>query len=172
MRISLCILLVASTTLGACGFVRDSALNPGNWFGRSTSQAVPSAEATNPLIPTSTGLFARRGAEEEVYEGTLFEEVVDLRVERVQGGALIRATGRAARQGIYEVQLTPATEDEVPVDGVLSYRLEGIAPDRATAAGTPASREVTAARKVTDQQLAGVRSIRVEGLRNAQVSRR
>lgn len=172
MRISLCILLVASTTLGACGLVRDSALNPGNWFGRSTSEPVQTAAVTNPLIPTSTGLFARRNAEEAVYLGRPFDEIVELRIERVQGGAIIRATGRAARQGLYEVQLTPANEEEAAVDGVLTYRLEGVEPGRATATGAAASREVTAARRVTDQQLAGVSSIRVEGLRNAQVVRR
>ena len=41
-----------------------------------------------------------------------------------------------------------------------------------TAIGGPATREVTAARKVTDQQLRGVSAIRVEGVRNARVARR
>jgi len=84
----------------------------------------------------------------------------------------VRATGRADRQGIYEVQLTPANEDELPVDGVLTYRLEGVEPSEATAIGTPPTREVTAGRKLTNQTLAGVTTIRVEGLRNAMTSRR
>jgi hypothetical protein len=173
MRISLSLVLAASLTLGACGVVRDSALNPSNWFGRSTS-VDPAADAgpVNPLIPaTRGGLFASRNAPVD-YTGKPFDEIVDLTVERVPGGAIIRATGRAARQGSYLVQLTPATEDETPVDGVLTYRLEGLKPDAATAIGTPATREVTAARHITDQDLRGVRTIRVEGLRNARVARR
>ncbi|MCX7565550.1 hypothetical protein OS189_04235 [Sulfitobacter sp. F26169L] len=174
MRISLSVLLVASMSLGACGFVRDSALNPSNWFGRSTSETLQTADAkpANPLIPKKSGLFARRGADEISYAGRPFEEIIDLTVERVPGGAIIRATGRADRQGRYAVQLTPQQEDETPVDGVLTYRFEGVEPARNTAIGGPVTREVTAARKLTDQDLRGVRSIRVEGVRNARVARR
>lgn len=174
MRISLSVLLIASLSLGACGYVRDSALNPSNWFGRSTSVPIEGADTTpvNPLIPRKSGLFARRGADEETYAGRPFDEIVTLKVERVPGGAVIRATGRADRQGIYAVQLTPITEDETPIKGVLTYRLEGIKPERNTAVGTAPTREVTAARKLTDQELRGVRTIRVEGVRNARVARR
>jgi hypothetical protein len=174
MRISHSVLLVVSLSLGACGFVRDSALNPVNWFGRGTSVAMPSADgkAVNPLIPQSSGLFGNRNKGPAAYVGQPFDEITNLTIERVAGGAIVRATGLAARQGIYAVQLTPATPDETAVDGVLTYRLEGVEPDKNTAVGSPATREVTAARKVTDQNLIGVRSIRVEGLRNAQVARR
>lgn len=172
MRISLSVLLVASLGLGACGVVRDSALNPTNWFGRSASVPIEATESTNALIPTDGGgLFAKRRAATALYIGTPFDEIVDLTVERIPGGAIIRATGRAARQGSYAVQLTPENADEAPVNGVLTYRLEGIAPTN-TAAGTPPTREVTAARKLTSQELRGVRSIRVEGQRNARVARR
>jgi len=175
MRISISVLLAASLTLGACGVVRQSALNPVNWFGRSTSVAVApteDAKPVNPLIPTKSGLFARSRARNAIYIGEPFDQITDLTVERISGGAIIRATGLADRQGIYSVQLTPANEDETPVDGVLTYRLEGIEPLANTAVGGPATREVTAARKVTSQMLRGVRSIRVEGVRNARVTRR
>ena len=173
MRISLTVLLVGSLGLGACGYVRDSALNPSNWFGRSTSVAVDttSDKPANPLIPAQSGLFKGRRAANALYIGTAFDEIVDLTVERVPGGAIVRATGRAARQGTYSVQLTPKNEDLTPVNGVLTFRLEGIAPTN-TAVGTPPTREVTAARNLTTQDLRGVRSIRVEGLRNARVARR
>lgn len=175
MRISYTFILVASVTLGACGVVRDSALNPTNWFGRSTSESVEVADAgpVNPLIPqTGGGLFARVRGEAPGFVGQPFGEIVDLTIERIAGGAIIRATGRADRQGVYAVQLTPVNEDELPVDGVLTYRLEGLEPERGAAVGTPATREVTAARNITDQDLRGVRTIRVEGARNARVARR
>jgi hypothetical protein len=174
MRIPLSVLLVASLGLGACGIIRDSALNPTNWFGRSTSETLATQDATpvNPLIPQTNGLFARRGVEEAIYTGQPFDEIVDLTVERVSGGAIIRATGLAARQGIYSVQLTPADAEGLPVNGVLTFRLEGVEPDHRTAVGGPATREVTAARRITDQELRGVSTIRVEGLRNARVTQR
>jgi hypothetical protein len=104
--------------------------------------------------------------------GEPFDEITDLTVDQVSGGAIIRATGLAARQGIYAVQLTPANEEGLPVDGVLTYRLEGIKPDAATPVGTAPTREVTAAVMLTTQDLRGVNTIRVEGLTNARVSRR
>lgn len=173
MRISLSLLLVASLGLGACGTVRDSALNPGNWFGRAATAPAPAQPATpvNPLIPQSGGLFANRRNAAEVFLGTPFEEVVSLEIDRVQGGAILRAVGRAAREGRYDVQLTPANEDEAPVDGVLTYRFEGVEAPGA-AVGTPATREVVAARRLSNQDLRGVNTIRVEGLRNALVVRR
>ena len=168
MRISLSLVLATSLTLGACGYVQNSALNPSNWFGRSAAAEV-TAVNTNPLIPAArAGLFSNRNKPLD-YNGTPFEEVVDLKVERIPGGAIIRATGRAARQGTYLVQLTPANEDEAPVNGVLTYRLEGVRPEATTAVGTAPTREVTAARQITDQDFRGVRSIRVEGQLNARV---
>lgn len=173
MRKSLSVLVVASLVLTSCGYVRDSALNPGNWFGRSRSVPVKEVENTNPLIPQrSTGLFARRRAAQAEYLGEPFGEIIDLRVERIPGGAIIRATGRADRQGVYEVRLTPTNEDELPENGVLTYRFEGRTPEAQTAVGKAPTREVTAARRLTDQQLAGVRTIRIEGARNARVARR
>ena len=171
MRKSVTLLLVASLAVSACGF-RDSRLNPANWFGRGQSVPVETAANTNPLIPQRAGLFAGFRPEPEAYDGVPFEQVSGLVIERVPGGAVIRATGLAARQGYYEVRLIPDTEDETPVDGVLGYTLESLRPATRTAVGTPPTREVVAARKVTDQQLAGVRAIRVAGQFNAQIARR
>ncbi len=169
MRITVSALLVSTLVLTGCG----TNLNPLNWFGGGTSEPrAPVAENDNPLIPERTGLFSSRRDRLAVYNGTAVETVTDLTVERVPGGAIIRATGVAAVQGIYDVRLTPANEDEVPEDGILTYRLEALRSADGARAGTPASREVTAARKVTDRQLAGVSRIRVEGVTNAQVSRR
>lgn len=172
MQKTLTLLLVSSLTLAACGTLRESRVNPFNWFGQARSETVVQEASTNPLIPRGGGLFSRLRATDEIYVGQPFEQVTDLTIERVPGGAIIRATGLAARQGIYAVQLTPENEEELAVDGVLTYRMEGVRPTRPMPVGTQPSREVTAARNVTDRQLRGVRQIRVEGQLNALVSRR
>ncbi|MEO0503372.1 MAG: hypothetical protein AAFZ14_08605 [Pseudomonadota bacterium] len=168
------LLLVATMTLGAC----STRLNPFNWFGRSQSepvQAPQEAEEVNPLIPQSDrvrlNLFGLRNDPAE-YPGGPIDQVSDLVIERVPGGAVIRASGVADYQGAFGVRLQPANDDEVAEDGVLTYRLEVIRPERATVGGPERVRTVTAARILTDNQLANVRTIRVEGLRNAQTSRR
>ena len=173
MRKTLLALMASTLLVSACGMVRDSRVNPLNWFGRAEPAAVSASEAeANPLIPTRRGLFARIREPEADYEGRPFEQVTDLTVEPVPGGAIVRATGLAARQGIYSVRLTPENEEELPVNGVLTYRLEGVRPDRPTPQGSKATREVIAARHLTTQDLQGVREIRVEGQLNALVSRR
>jgi len=172
MRKTLPLLLAATLVVGACASVRESRVNPFNWFGGSQSQPVEAGKNTNPLIPRSGGLFSNARAKNDSYAGRPFEQVTDLTIERIPGGAIIRATGLAARQGIYQVQLTPQNDADEATDGVLSYRLEGVRPTRPTPVGTQPTREVIAARKVTDKQLRGVRLIRVEGQLNAQVSRR
>lgn len=170
MRTTVSVLLVSTLVLSACGGLRDSRVNPFNWFGGSEPAPIATAANTNPLIPTRSGLFNSRDRE-TVYPGQPIDTVSDLVIERVPGGAIIRATGLAAVQGVHDVQLTPAVEEEAAVDGVLTYRLEGVRPANAVQ-GAPATREVVVARKVTDQTLAGARTIRVEAARNALQSRR
>jgi len=171
MRKILLAFSASTLLLSACGF-SDSRINPMNWFGPSRSVAVDAQAGDNPLIPQRRGLFAKRRAEVDTYEGRPFEQITDLTIEPVPGGAIVRATGLAARQGIYAVRLTPANVDELPVNGVLTYRLEGVRPAKATRQGGTATREVIAARRLTEQALRGVREIRVEGQLNALVSRR
>jgi hypothetical protein len=143
----------------------------GSSRGNSGAPVAPSANA-NPLIPErSDSIFSRRN-QVVVYPGTPIETVSAVVVERVPGGAIIRAEGVAGVQGVYDVRLTPANQDETAEEGVLTYRLEGIRPQGAPAVGPPNTREVLAARQVTNRALEGVRSIRVEGLQNAQVVRR
>ncbi|MYM53773.1 hypothetical protein [Thalassovita mangrovi] len=163
MQKSLSVLLISAVVLSGCG---TSRLNPKNWFGRS--QAVPVASATdaNPLIPRKNRLLKR----DTSYQGTLVGEIRDLTIERVPGGAIARVTGLADQQGPYEVRLMPLN-DGAPVGGVLSYELRALSVPY-NAVGTERSRTLTAAVFVTDQDLAGVREIRVLGARNARSSRR
>jgi hypothetical protein len=119
-----------------------------------------------------TGGRFQRKDREVVYLGKPIDQVTHLVIERVPGGTVIRTTGLTAVQGVSLVQLTPSTEDETPINSVLTYRLEGGRPVFNESVGSTHTRTVVAARALTDQELAGVRSIRLEGARNVQTSRR
>lgn len=178
MRLSLCALLVATLTLSACAAMRDSRMNPANWFGDSSSEPVATqpveASEVNPLMPRERrpGLFANLREQRELYVGTPIDQVTDLVIERVPGGAIVRATGVAGQDRVFDVRLTTDNDENIPVDGVLTYQLRGIHPDRGTRTLSPRVRTVTAARRLTDQELAQISVIRVEGLRNAQSTTR
>ena len=163
MRKSLTVLLILTMTLGACA----SRFNPLNWFGRG--QPVAAQEDSNTLIPRRRGILERRT---KFYEGTPVGTIQELVVERVPGGAIVRATTVAPKHGTYDVQLTPVHPDEKPVDGVLTYKFEGLQPRSSLPPGSDYSRQITAARALTDQQLEGVRSIQVVGAHNAMIARR
>jgi len=174
MRALLTLLVISSLVLSGCGRVRDSKLNPGNWFGKSKSQTRASApaeeEEVNPLIPEQRVTLFRKGKKEAPYEGTPIRQVKELVVEQTSGGALVRVTGVALLQGAFDVRLTSDTDGE-PVDGVLTFALEALQPTN-NVQGPERSRYVTAARFVSNQTLASVREIRVVGGANIQTSRR
>lgn len=174
MRILTSAILISAMTLTGCSAVRDSRVNPLNWFGNSRSAPVETAEKvnTNPLIPTRGGLFAKSRAEKDIYHGNAVDQVSGLVIERVPGGAIVRVTGITRTQGVHSVQLTPETKDETPVKGVLTYRLEGIQPTNANPVGSEHTRTVVVARRLTDQELRDVKTIRVVAARNVRTSRR
>lgn len=176
MRLLTTSLLVATLTVTACGTIRDSRVNPFNWFGTSQSEPVQRAPeaVANPLIPERAprGLFRRARDAAEAYTGTPVDQVSGLVIEQVPGGAIIRATGISSFDSPFGVQLTPTTEDADPVDGVLTYRLEAERPRNADQRTSTQVRTVTAAVRLSDIELAGVRTIRVEGVRNAQTTSR
>lgn len=173
MRVLTSALLISAMTLTACGAVRDSRVNPFNWFGNSRSEPIAAQEVnTNPLIPSTGGLFSNNRKERDKYLGQPIDQVSGLVIERVPGGAIVRVTGITKTQGVHAIQLTPETKDETPVDGVLTYRLEGIQPSSNQPVGSEHTRTVVAARSLTDQELRAVRTIRIVAARNVRTSRR
>ncbi len=166
--------LIASFLLTGCGSVRDSRLNPFNWFGKAQPVAMEQdAAAANPLIPSRGGLFGN--SRQRYLERDLtspIASITNLTVERVPGGAIIRATGVDQMQGAFNAGLVPENDEELPVDGVLTYTFERQRPEGARPVGPVQTREVIVARKLTDQQLRGVRSIRVAAAQNALAVRR
>jgi hypothetical protein len=135
--------------LGACGSMRESRMNPMNWFGR---------ESTETLAP-------RGGWGGEVDRRALVPVVTELDVIQTTGGALVRASGVTDSQGWWDVALRPTNEGR-PVDGVLIYEFVVAAPRTQTGIVSEASRTVTAGVKLSNSRLAGVRSIVVRGANN------
>ncbi|MBR9841867.1 MAG: hypothetical protein GYB25_01800 [Rhodobacteraceae bacterium] len=161
------LLLVAALGLSAC----SSRLNPLNWFGGSEEVALTEEEKAklNPLLPQEgPGILGKRPGSS--YLGTPVARVDELRVERVPGGAIIRATGLATVQGAYAIKLDPRNEGK-PIKGVLSYDLKAVQNPR-YAVGAESARRLLVAHKLTDQQLEGVRVVKVYSKSNARQARR
>lgn len=168
MRKSFTVLLAGSVFLAGCGGWGGSRLNPGNWFGGGRSVAT-SADAANPLIPQGSSLISRPKA---VDRSEKIAVISELAIEREPGGAIIRAKGIGARQGAYAARLAPINADMVSENGTLSFDFLVVYPKAATPVGTELSRSVDVAFTMTNQQLEGVSVIRVNGVQNAQESRR
>lgn len=137
--------------LAGCGAVRDSAVNPLNWFGRSAPAAPAAATAAGPVDPRP--LVA----------------VTDLRVAPAAGGAIVEARGLPPTQGWWGAALV---ERPGAVPGTLAYTLRAVPVPVARRVGPPQSRELVVATFVTDRALAGVRTIRVDGAGSARVAGR
>lgn len=161
------VLVLSALVLTSCGTVRESRLNPFNWFGNAKSTPVEVSEEINPLIPRRRASVFRQ-TRDESYQGWAVEEVSDLRIERRPGGAIITAIGVPDQQGAFEVKLVKV-EDESDA-ATLTYEFAALQPNART--GTVASRQVTAAVWLTDNELAGIRTIRVKARRNVLSSRR
>lgn len=161
------VLLLSALVVTSCGTVRDSRLNPLNWFGRSTSEPVAADATVNPLIPKRRASIFRQ-EQDTSYRGWNVGEVTELLIERRPGGAIIRATGVTDYQGPFELKLIKL--DEESDADTLSYALRAYQPRGAV--GGVQSRKVTAALWLTDNDLAGIREVRVVGDRNARVVRR
>ncbi|GAA0293056.1 hypothetical protein [Rhodovulum strictum] len=151
MRARFMLILSTALILGGCATVRESRLNPFNWFGGATEEQ------------STIVAVGRQTADPR----PLVDLVVEMGVERTPGGAIVQATGRPARQGFWNADLVrdPATPGE---SGVLVYDFRLAPPGRATRVGTEPSRELTAGTFLTDQDLDGVRAIVVRGAQNQQ----
>ncbi|WP_407493387.1 hypothetical protein [Pseudooceanicola sp. MF1-13] len=164
MRKTLPLVLMAAMVLASCGRLADTRLNPFNWFGRAESRALNAGDR-NPLIPRRSALAAAAPVDNRGAIGT----ITGLSVERLPNGAIVRATAVADMQGAHSIALRRIEGDDIP-DDMARYAFVGVQPRGPQ--GTQASRTVTAATRLTDQDLLLVRRIEVVGANNAMVTRR
>ena len=169
MRIILTTALVSALALPGCGGSSGgSAYNPLNWFGKSRNETV-APEAKNALIPKKSVLRREQAAP----EGVAVAQILALAIEPAAGGAILRVTGLAPTLGAYDVRLVP--EFDLEIDGplqTLQYSLKTEYSTRSRPAAPQRSRELTAAVFLSDEDLEGVREIRVSGAENARSVRR
>lgn len=195
MRLSLLLCVIASFALASCGSVRESRLNPVNWFGSSTSttnavETVTTADGevvqVNPLIgerrqrqvknvtSRRTGvsdrisLFGKK--DEGPYFGTLVDQVTALDIKRTTTGAIVSVSGLTTRQGAYDVRLV-ARNGGAPIDGVLTLELRALQPIQ-TAQGPERTRRIQAATPLSVQDLQAIRTVQVVARRNTRTTRR
>ena len=146
------ITLALCAALAGCGF--SARLNPLNWFERST-------EAPTTLLP--------EGATFDVERRGYVDQITELTIEPLPGGAIVRATGLPPVQGRWDAELTREGD---PVGGVLTLAFRVAAAPTPQPVGPPASREVVVATFLPDTVLRQVRTVRVEAARNARELRR
>ena len=153
--------LVVTLAVAGCGRIRESRLNPFNWFGGSQSQSQ-SREQVSAL---------EAGMVEKADPRQLVDQVTVMTVNRTPQGAIIQAAGLPPTQGFWDAELVAENGGE-PVDGVLTYRFVVAEPQMPRRVSTPQSREVTAAAFITNMKLAEVSKIVIQGLGNSRVSSR
>ncbi len=154
MTLRLTLALCCTLILAGCGGFRDSRLNPFNWFGRSQATAL------EPLVPAA-----------QADARALVAEVVDMQIDVLPGGAILRATGRAPTQGWWQAELVLREgAEEDPARQIYDFRI--FPPLTSNPSSTPQSREVTVALYLSDIDLNGVASITVQGAANARAVRR
>jgi hypothetical protein len=141
--------LAVVLALGACGSVRDSRLNPMNWFGR---------ESTETLAPSG-------GWATEIDRRALVPVVTEMELIPTTGGTLLRASGVTQTQGWWDAELRPVNQGR-PVNGALVYEFVLAAPRTATPVSTEVSRTVTAGVKIPTARLGGVQRVIVRGAGN------
>lgn len=151
MKISVTAALAAVLVLTSCGGVRDSRLNPFNWFGRS--------ERVETMAPLAEKRETR----------LLVADVITLSIEPYSGGAIVRATGVMESQGWWQAELVEVKGDD-PTHLTLDFRI--LPPVTQTAVGNVRSREVTAAMTVGPRRLEDISRITVQGERSARTTRR
>lgn len=152
VKVFIAVTLVVAVT--GCARVSESRLNPFNWFGRSSS--VETVVVDPGVLPDGRRLVA---------------QVTTLKIEKVPGGAILRATGLPQRQGYFDGELVQVDANP-PRAGLITFQFRISSPYETTRVSTVRSREVVVAQFLSDQKLAGIRQIQVTAGGNALIVRR
>jgi hypothetical protein len=145
------VVLGLAVAVAGCAGVRQSKLNPFNWFKKSQPREtiVLPGEKSDPR--------------------PLVDTVLSMNVEPIPGGAVVRARGVTPTQGWWDAELVPQDLDD---KGVLVYEFRLFPPPGRADVNTQRSREIDVAIYISDVKLESVREIVVQGATNARSARR
>lgn len=141
--------------LAGCGNFGSSNLNPFNWFGGGSPEVVLAEPGALPPDPRP-----------------LIDQVTNVVTEDAPGGIIVRATGLPPTLGYWSAALVPAGREAAPDENgelVLDFRV--LPPPTSQPAGTPAARQIVTGYFLSDQSLAGARTVTVRAERNARSAR-
>ncbi|MBP9048787.1 MAG: hypothetical protein IT543_03120 [Tabrizicola sp.] len=140
-----------AVAVAGCAGVRQSKLNPFNWFRKSQPREtiVLPGEKKDPR--------------------PLVDTVLSMTVEPIPGGAVVRARGVTPTQGWWDAELVPQELDD---KGILVYEFRLLPPPDRADVNTQQSREIDVAIYISDVKLEAVREIVVQGASNARSARR
>jgi hypothetical protein len=136
--------------LAGCGDSSMNSLDPFGWWQDEEVpvQVSPDGEPVDPR--------------------PLIGEVTSLVAEPAPGGVIIRATGLPPTQGFWDAALTPDNPELTPdEDGILGFDFRAAPPLVAQGVGSARAREIVTGYFLSNQDLAGIRSVTVRGERNA-----
>ena len=137
--------------LAGCGNLGTSNLNPFNWFGGGSADVALAEPGQLPADPRP-----------------LIDQVTNLVIDDAPGGIIVRATGLPPTLGYWSAALVPAGREAAPdQNGELSLDFRVLPPPTPQPAGSATARQIVTGYFLSDQTLAGVRSITVRAERNA-----
>ena len=149
------VVLGLGLALSGCAGVRQSKLNPFNWFKKSQ--------------PRETIVLPDQQSDGR----TLVDTVLSMQVEPIPGGAVVRARGVTPTQGWWDAELVrQEPQDKDANRDVLVFEFRLLPPAGRTDVNTQASREIDVAIYLSDVKLENVREIVVQGAKNARSARR
>jgi hypothetical protein len=153
MTRALIALLVLTLTLAACGGLRDSRVNPRNWFNRSSSEPTlgPTRVTTDnrPLVP----------------------QVSSMVIEQTSTGAIVRAEAVMPTAGWWDAELVPENDGR-PIDGVMTYRFVAARPRQPVSVTSEPARTISAAAVLSVFDLEVMTEVVVIGAENTRRARR
>ncbi|WP_417588732.1 hypothetical protein [Pararhodobacter oceanensis] len=150
MKTPLAALLVITLAVSGCSSVRQSRMNPMNWFGGSRQEAAPTLGQTSDTIDNRA----------------LVASVASLSIEPTSSGALIRAEALMPSAGWWDAELVPENFGR-PEDGVLTFRFVAAAPREPVPGSSERARTIVAAYPMTQAQLDTTSQVVVTGETNS-----
>ncbi len=149
LRTTRYMLWTLTLALSGCG-ISESGLNPFNWFGQDEDVELVSTLDVAAVVD----------------DRPLVQSIESVVVERLPGGAIVRATGLPPNQGWYDAQLV-REGGAAAGTGVVVFSFRARPPKTPTRVSTQQSRELLAGAYLSDTELEGLTSIRVLSATNA-----